>query len=85
VRSDRGVRAVPDRRAHREGLDAARARGRTGGRPVKLTDAKLATACRLYDERAHTVAQIVKIVGVSRSTLYRHLEPEDAAKAADAS
>jgi DNA invertase Pin-like site-specific DNA recombinase len=59
----------------RAGLDAARARGRKGGRRPKMTPAKLATARQLYDGKAHTVEQIAEIVGVSRATLYRHLEP----------
>jgi DNA invertase Pin-like site-specific DNA recombinase len=57
------------------GLDAARARGRTGGRRPKMTPGKLATAQQLYDSNAHTMEQIAEIVGVSRATLYRHLEP----------
>ncbi|MGH2884180.1 MAG: recombinase family protein [Solirubrobacteraceae bacterium] len=57
------------------GLAAARARGRTGGRRPKMTPGKLATAWQLYEGKAHTVAQIAEIVGVSRATLYRHLEP----------
>lgn len=60
-----------------DGLDAARARGRKGGRRPKLTDTKLATARQLYDGRQHTMGQIAGIVGVSRATLYRHLEPSD--------
>ncbi|MGH3804558.1 MAG: helix-turn-helix domain-containing protein, partial [Pseudonocardiaceae bacterium] len=59
------------------GLAAARARGRTGGRRPKMTPGKLATARQLYDGKAHTVAQIAEIVGVSRATLYRHLEPSE--------
>jgi DNA invertase Pin-like site-specific DNA recombinase len=58
----------------RDGLTAARARGRKGGRRPKLTPGKLATARKLYDEKAHTVAEIAEIVGVARSTLYRALE-----------
>jgi len=57
------------------GLAAARARGRKGGRRPKMTPDKIATARQLYDGRKHTVAQIAAIVGVSRATLYRHLEP----------
>lgn len=60
-------------------LEAARARGRTGGRPSKMTPGKPAAARTLYDGRAHTMAQIAEIVGLSRATLYRHLEPEQAA------
>ncbi|OLT12270.1 DNA invertase [Pseudonocardia sp. CNS-139] len=57
----------------RDGLAAARARGRKGGRPSKLTPAKLATARQLYDAKERTVADIADIVGVGRSTLYRAL------------
>jgi DNA invertase Pin-like site-specific DNA recombinase len=56
-----------------EGLQAARARGRKGGRPTKLTPGKLATARKLYDAKEHTVQEIADIVGVGRSTLYRAL------------
>jgi DNA invertase Pin-like site-specific DNA recombinase len=58
----------------KDGLAAARARGRKGGRRPKVTPAKLAAARKLYDEREHTVAEIAEIVGVARSTLYRALE-----------
>jgi DNA invertase Pin-like site-specific DNA recombinase len=57
----------------RDGLAAARARGRVGGRRPKLTTAQAETAQRLYDERRHTVQQIADILGVKRSTLYGHL------------
>lgn len=55
------------------GLAAARARGRTGGRPPLLTGDKLATARKLYGQQDLTVAQIGDILGVSRSTIYRAL------------
>lgn len=58
------------------GLAAARARGRTGGRPPLLTGDKLATAKKLYDQQDLTVAQIGNILGVSRSTIYRALRRE---------
>lgn len=64
-----------------DGLDAARARGRKGGRRPKLTDRKLVTARQLYEGRQHTMGQIAEVVGVSRATLYRHLEPTEQAKA----
>lgn len=56
------------------GLAAARARGRVGGRKPALTPHKAALARRLYDEREHTVSQIAETVGVSRATIYRHLQ-----------
>jgi DNA invertase Pin-like site-specific DNA recombinase len=59
-----------------EGLAAARARGRTGGRKPKLTDAQVKHARELYEGGNHTVASIAKLLGVSRQTVYRVLEPE---------
>jgi DNA invertase Pin-like site-specific DNA recombinase len=66
------------------GLAAARARGRVGGRKPALTPQKAAVARRLYDERKHTVAEIARIVGVSRATLYRNLAPNAASGRDDA-
>jgi DNA invertase Pin-like site-specific DNA recombinase len=59
-----------------EGLAAARARGRTGGRKPKLTGAQVKHARDLYAAGGHTVAAIAKLLGVSRQTVYRALEPE---------
>lgn len=58
----------------RDGLAAARARGRTGGRRPKLTPAQVRQAQRLYDEGEHTVEQIAGMFGVKRATLYGHLD-----------
>lgn len=55
------------------GLAAARARGRTGGRPPRLTPYQVATAKKLYEQQDMTVAQIGEVLGVSRSTIYRAL------------
>ena len=57
----------------RDGLAAARARGRTGGRRPKLTGDQVRAAQRMYDEGEHTVAQIADILNVKRGTLYGHL------------
>ena len=64
----------------RAGLAAARARGRKGGRPRKLTKAKTQLLYRLYDEREHTVAEICKILGISKPTLYKYLGRRDEAQ-----
>lgn len=64
----------------REGLAAARARGRVGGRPRKLSAGQAALARQFYDElgpdgkRARTVGQIADVFGVTRATIYRHLD-----------
>lgn len=57
----------------RDGLAAARARGRKGGRPARLSADQIALAQRLYDAREHTVAQIAAILNVPRTTVYGHL------------
>jgi DNA invertase Pin-like site-specific DNA recombinase len=56
------------------GLQAARARGRKGGRPQSLDADTKALAVKLYDEKQHTIAQICKMVGVSAPTLYSYLK-----------
>ncbi len=60
------------------GLAAARARGRRGGRPSKLSADQRRTARKLYDEREHTVEQIGRILGVSRTSIYRALQDDTA-------
>jgi DNA invertase Pin-like site-specific DNA recombinase len=56
-----------------EGLAAARARGRVGGRPPKLTQVQLDQAQRMYDEDELTVEEIAEAFRVGRSTLYENL------------
>lgn len=58
----------------RDGLAAARARGRTGGRRPKLTPAQELHAQKLYDAGDHTVQQIADLLGVPRPTVYGHLD-----------
>lgn len=58
------------------GLEAARARGRTGGRPPSLSGDKLRTARKLYEQKDMIVAQIGEVLGVSRTTAYRALRKE---------
>jgi DNA invertase Pin-like site-specific DNA recombinase len=57
----------------RSGLQAARRRGRLGGRPPALTSQDLAEAKALLRDPAITVEQVAKRLGVAPSTLYRHL------------
>jgi DNA invertase Pin-like site-specific DNA recombinase/DNA-binding CsgD family transcriptional regulator len=56
----------------REGLNAARVRGIVGGRPTVMTPEKIALARALL--RKNTIAATARLVGVSRSTLYAHME-----------
>jgi DNA invertase Pin-like site-specific DNA recombinase len=57
----------------RAGLDAARARGRKGGRPPKLKEADLKAARALLADKSITVEDVAKQLRVSPATLYRHL------------
>lgn len=54
------------------GLAAARAQGRVGGRPPKMTPEKLAVARRMLEEGTKR-AVIARTIGVSLATLYAHL------------
>lgn len=59
------------------GLAAARARGRTGGRPTVMTPSKIAAARRLLAEvddserSVYTVSDVAKTLSVSRASVYR--------------
>lgn len=55
------------------GLEAARARGRFGGRPRKLNENQMKLLFRFYDEKKHTVKDICQMIGVSKPTLYAYL------------
>ncbi len=68
----------------RDGLAAARARGRTGGQKPKLGPRQVTLARAMYDElgpdrkRRYTVAQIAEELAVTRPTIYRHLAAQEA-------
>lgn len=56
----------------REGLEAAKAAGRGGGRPPVMTPEKIAAARALMPE--HNLSAIARMIGVSRGTLYAHMD-----------
>jgi len=72
----------------RDGLAAARSRGRVGGRPAKLTAIQLRLARQMYAEvddqgnRVNTMNEVAETFGVSRATLYRQLGRTDVTAAA---
>lgn len=56
----------------RAGLESAKARGRSGGRPKK--DRKdIEKALKLYDTEQYTVKEIEEMTNVSKATMYREL------------
>jgi DNA invertase Pin-like site-specific DNA recombinase len=57
----------------RAGLEAARARGRKGGRPKRLNAQQRALALDLYTQRKQTVEEICRTLGISKPTLYAYV------------
>ncbi|GAA3507603.1 hypothetical protein FHR32_001145 [Streptosporangium album] len=57
----------------REGLAAAKARGRVGGRPTVVTPDLLRAARDMLPNPEHSVTSIAKLLGVSPGTLYNHI------------
>lgn len=63
------------------GLKAARARGRLGGQPSKLTPAKLRIAQAAMRDPDRKIAELCSELGISRQTLYRHVDPKGGLRA----
>ena len=55
------------------GLDAARARGKKGGRPPSLTNKDIQAAKALLADPDITVDEVAARLKVATSTLYRHM------------
>src|ERR1700722_17226364 len=60
------------------GLNAARARGRKGGRPKVLDPAKRQLVAKLYAEKQHTIGEICRMMGISKPTLYNYIAEANA-------
>lgn len=58
------------------GLAAARARGRKGGAPYKMTPAKLRLAMASMSSREANIGALCKELEITRQTLYRHVAPD---------
>ena len=56
------------------GLNAARARGRVGGRKEKLTEKQVKTLMNMYDSKHHTTKEIRDTFKISQPTLYRYIK-----------
>jgi DNA invertase Pin-like site-specific DNA recombinase len=56
------------------GLNAARARGRRGGRPKALSPKKAEIAKVLYKDKNNTIDVICRTLNISRATLYRYIK-----------
>lgn len=58
------------------GLAAARARGRRGGAPYKMTPAKIRLAMAAMGNPETRIGTLCKELGISSQTLYRHVAPD---------
>ena len=58
------------------GLQAARARGRKGGRPKALTPKKAQMVQDLYRNKENSIDEICKTLNISRTTLYRYIKTD---------
>ena len=65
------------------GLAAARRRGRVGGRPSVMTEARTKQAARMV-EAGTPLTEVADVLGVSRTTLYRHLKATQPTEVASA-
>ncbi|MDX6430240.1 MAG: hypothetical protein QOE54_2606 [Streptosporangiaceae bacterium] len=59
--------------ATREGLDAARARGKVGGRPSVVNADIIRAARDMLPNPEHSITSIARLLGVSPGTLYNHI------------
>ena len=57
------------------GMASARARGRKGGRPYKMTQAKLRLAMASLGQLETKIGPLCEELGITKQTLYRHLTP----------
>lgn len=62
-----------------EGIKAARARGRNGGRP-RTADDRIRLALKMYDSKMCSNAEILAATGISKTTLYRYVRERDKEK-----
>jgi len=58
------------------GMASARARGRKGGRPHKMTTAKLRLAMAAMGNIETKIGPLCEELGIGKQTLYRHLSPQ---------
>ena len=65
----------------RAGLASARARGRKGGAPFKMTPAKVRLAMAAMGKPETKVGDLCRELGITRQTLYRHVAPEGTLRA----
>jgi DNA invertase Pin-like site-specific DNA recombinase len=66
----------------RAGLDAARARGRRGGRPRKMTKEALRTAMAAMRDQTTSARTVARRLGINTTTLYMYVNRDGSLKQA---
>jgi DNA invertase Pin-like site-specific DNA recombinase len=61
----------------RAGIEAARSRGRQGGRPKKLKKDKRQLAVDLYKGKKYSISQTCEMTGISKPTLYKYVRESE--------
>lgn len=64
------------------GLESARARGRTGGRPRKMDESKIRAAMAALSDRKSIATDVARTLGITTATLYKHVNADGTLKAA---
>lgn len=62
------------------GLQSAKARGRFGGRPRKMDEAKIRIAMSAMSDPKSVASQVAKTLNVTTATLYKHVNPDGSLK-----
>ena len=62
------------------GLEAARARGKKGGRRHKLSEKKRALAIKLHKDGKHSIKDICEMMNIAKQTLYNYIGKYEAEK-----
>jgi DNA invertase Pin-like site-specific DNA recombinase len=57
-------------------LESARARGRLGGRPIKMTEEKIQMLKSLYNSKKISINLICDQLKISRSTLFSYMKKD---------
>ncbi|MDY6894213.1 MAG: recombinase family protein [Thermotogota bacterium] len=65
----------------RAGLEAARARGRKGGRPRKMTKTRLKMAMTAMSDHKSVAAEVARQLGITTTTLYSYVNGDGSPKA----
>ncbi len=66
------------------GLEAARARGRLGGRKKTLNKDERKRAVEMYERKNHTVKKICEMMNITKPTLYSYIREEQSSQKAKA-